>query len=204
MTPEMKAKMDRYQQVRQQQQKVLKRLFEEMEKIFYEQLGTTAEEREAAARDKRSRQLYMWKMRRDKNSDVKNTDETASSHPISEQVEEKADNIQQDCKSFGSDGAEDIQYGHNGNCNTVGVNGHGFAEGPAIDDGNATTKFSPREEMNPSLDEPRFDPSMGKLLPCDPISTEGMPVIVASSDNGVTFQKNTSLTRVSLSESQCA
>ena len=159
MTPEMKAKMDRYQQVRQQQQKVLKRLFEEMEKIFYEQLGTTAEEREAAARDKRSRQLYMWKMRRDKNSDVRSSDETASSHPIPE-------------------------HG-----NTVAVNGHGFAEGPASDDGNATTKFSPREEMNPSLDEPRFDPSMGKLLPRDPISTEGMPVIVAGSDNGVTFQK---------------
>ena len=173
MTPAMKTKVDCNQQVKQQQQKVLKTLFEHMEKIFYEQLGTTAEEREAAARDKRSRQLYIWKMCRDKNSDVKNTDKTVSSHSIPEQVEETADNIQQDSKSFGSDGTEDIQYGRNGNGNTVAVNGHGFAEGPVIDDGNATTKFSPRENMNPSLDEPRFDPSMGKLLPRDPISTEG-------------------------------
>ena len=38
---------------------------------------------------------------------------------------------------------------------------------------NITTEFSPGEDRDPFLNEPLFGPSLRKLLPLDPIHTEG-------------------------------
>ena len=75
VTAASKAEMDRYKQVKAQQRKIQKTLLERVEKLLFEQFGTTAEERETAVKAKRGRQFR--KKPQDKNlSDKKNTDET--------------------------------------------------------------------------------------------------------------------------------
>ena len=188
-----KAEMDRYKRVKAQQRKIQKTLLERVEKILFEQLGTTAEERETAAKAKRGRQF------RKKHQD-KTRDETSSSDSVPEHVVAKADNVQQSI-----DGTElgfDMQYGLHGSGNTVFLDGNGFAEGPAIDDGNYTTEFSPREDMYPSQDEQLFESSSQEvvLLPHDPTLTEegvaDYSIVVAGSFNAAAFKTNTSLARV--------
>ena len=209
MTAANKAKMDRYRLVREQQKKVQKMLLERVEKRLFEQFGTTAEEREAAAKAMRQGH-QLRKKHQDKNLfDGKNKDEASSSGPEPEHVVEKADSIQPSI-----DGTElgfDMQYGLHGNGNTVSINGNGFAEGPAIDDGNTiyTTESSTREDMYmyPSQDEQLNDLS-SREVPLDPILTEeGMQdysVVVAGSYNAAAFQTNTSLTRTILHNVLCS
>ena len=199
MTAASKAEMDRYKRVKAQQRKIQKTLLERVEKILFEQLGTTAEERETAAKAKRGRQFR--KKPQDKNlSDGKNRAETSSSDSVPEHVVAKADNVQQSI-----DGTElgfDMQYGLHGSGNTVFLDGNGFAEGPAIDDGNYTTEFSPREDMYPSQDEQLFESSSQEvvLLPHDPTLTEegvaDYSIVVAGSFNAAAFKTNTSLAKV--------
>ena len=211
MTATNKAEMDRYKRVKAQQRKIQKTLLERMEKILFEQFGTTAEERETAAKAKRGRKFR--KKYQDKNlSDGKTRDETFSSDPalVPEGVVAKADNVQQSI-----DGTElgfDVQYGLHSSGNTVFLDGNGFAEGPAIDDGNYTTEFSPREDMYPSQDEQLFELSSHEVpLPFDPtlgdpldptLREEGMQpdysVVIAGSYDAAAFQSNTSLARVVL------
>ena len=217
MTAANKAEMDRYKWVKAQQRKIQKTLLERVEKILFEQFGTMAEERETAAKAKRGRKFR--KKYQDKNlSDGKTRDETFSSDPalVPEGVVAKADNVQQSI-----DGTElgfDMQYGLHGSGNTVFLDGNGFAEGPAIDDGNYTTEFSPREDMYPSQDEQLFeyssqdvtvplpfDPTLGD--PLDPTLGETQPdysVVIAGSYDAAAFQSNTSLARVVLLNVLCS
>ena len=211
MTAANKAKMDRYRLVREQKKKVQKMLLERVEKRLFEQFGTTAEEREAAGKAMRQGHQLRKKHQNKNLLDGKNKDETSSSVPEPEYdiVVEKADSIQPSI-----DGTElglDTQYGLHGNGNTVSINGNGFAEGPAIDDGNTiySTESSTREDMYmyPSQDEQLNDLSSHEV-PLDPILTEeGMQdysVAVAGSYNAAALQTNTSLTRTILHNVLCS